>query len=104
MVLAGLVLAGLTPILRDAITHVARPQIRNRGTVCGSLAHADPAAELPAVMIALDAKLTVASHAETRGVPADDFFVFHLTTALEPDEMLLHVEVADAQPRTYSSF
>jgi carbon-monoxide dehydrogenase medium subunit len=92
------------PLLRDAIAQVAHPQIRNRGTVCGSLAHADPAAELPTVMMALDARMTVASRTGVRVIDAADFFVFHLTTVLEPDELLLGVDIADPPPRTYSSF
>jgi carbon-monoxide dehydrogenase medium subunit len=97
-------LADEVPLLRQALLQVAHPQIRNRGTVCGSLAHADPAAELPAVMTALDARMTVASRTGRRTVPAEDFFVFHLTTALEPDELLLGVEFDDLPPGTRTSF
>jgi carbon-monoxide dehydrogenase medium subunit len=97
-------LADEVPLLRQALLQVAHPQIRNRGTVCGSLAHADPAAELPAVMTALDARMTVVSRAGRRVVPAEDFFVFHLTTALEPDELLLGVEFDDLPPGTRTSF
>jgi carbon-monoxide dehydrogenase medium subunit len=97
-------LAATVPMLHAALTQVAHPQIRNRGTICGSLAHADPAAEMPTVMTALDARMTIASHAGTRVVGADDFFVFHLTSALEPDELLLAVEIPDPPPGTYTSF
>jgi aerobic carbon-monoxide dehydrogenase medium subunit len=98
------VLAEELPLLRQALLQVAHPQIRNRGTVCGSLAHADPAAELPAVMTALGARMHVASTAGERTVAAEDFFVFHLTTALEPDELLVGVEVDALQPGTRTSF
>jgi carbon-monoxide dehydrogenase medium subunit len=92
------------PILTQALHQVAHPQIRNRGTVCGSLAHADPSAELPSVMAVLDATFTVASARGTRTIPVADFFEFHLTTALEPDEMLLRVRVNLPGPDTYSAF
>src|ERR1700743_2620672 len=72
------------PVLAEALKQVAHPQIRNRGTVCGSLAHADPSAELPSVMAVLDATFTVASARGTRTLPVAEFFEFHLTTAMEP--------------------
>lgn len=97
-------LADSAPLLTEALPQVAHPQIRNRGTICGSLAHADSSAEMPAVMLALGARMTIASAAGTRTVDADDFFVFHLTTAVEPHELLLAVEFDDAPPRTYTSF
>jgi carbon-monoxide dehydrogenase medium subunit len=97
-------LAASAPLLTEALAQVAHPQIRNRGTICGSLAHADAAAEMPAVMLALDARMTIASAAGTRVVGADDFFVFHMTTAVGADELLLSVEFDDAAPRTYTSF
>jgi aerobic carbon-monoxide dehydrogenase medium subunit len=97
-------LAAAFPLLHTALTRVAHPQIRNRGTVCGSLAHGDAAAELPAVMTALGARMYVASQRGERVVPAEDFFVFHLTTALEEDELLLGVAVDDLPPGTVTSF
>jgi carbon-monoxide dehydrogenase medium subunit len=97
-------LAATAPLLTEAVAQVAHPQIRNRGTICGSLAHADSSAEMPAVMLALDARMTIASKAGTRTVSADEFFVFHMTTAVEPHELLLAVEFDDAPPRTYTSF
>jgi carbon-monoxide dehydrogenase medium subunit len=97
-------LAADLPLLRTALMQVAHPQIRNRGTVCGSLAHADPAAELPAVMTALGANLHVVSQRGERTVAAEDFFVFHLTTALEEDELLLGVSIDDPPPGTTTSF
>lgn len=81
------------PILHEALTNVAHVQIRNRGTICGSLAHADSAAELPSVMVALDAQMTIRSSSGTRTVRAEDFFRFHLTSDLEPNELLTEIEV-----------
>jgi carbon-monoxide dehydrogenase medium subunit len=96
--------AAVLPVLTEALSQVAHPQIRNRGTICGSLAHADPAAELPSVMSVLDATFTVASARGTRTIPVEDFFEFHLTTALEPDELLLRVRINLPGPGTYSVF
>ncbi len=81
------------PLIAHAMRYVSHPAIRSRGTVGGTLAHADPAAELPAVMVALDATMTVRGPAGTRKVPASDFFVTHLTTAMEEGEMLSEVHV-----------
>jgi aerobic carbon-monoxide dehydrogenase medium subunit len=79
------------PLLVEAMRLVAHPPIRHRGTVCGSLAHADPASELPAVAIALGATLVVRSASGTRLVSADDFFQGGFTTALVSEEMLAEV-------------
>ncbi len=79
------------PLLAEAIGLVAHPPIRHRGTVCGSLAHADPAAELPAVALALGATLVARSAAGDRLVPAADFFQGAFATALAPDELLAEV-------------
>lgn len=76
------------PLLYEAMPHIAHAQIRNRGTLGGSLAHADPAAELPAVCVACEAQLTIAGPRGERGVLARDFFKGLFTTALEPDELL----------------
>jgi carbon-monoxide dehydrogenase medium subunit len=97
-------LAGVLPLLGQALAHVAHPQIRNRGTVCGSLAHADPAAEMPTVLSVLDASFTLASERGVREVPVAEFFQFHLTTALEPDEVLLEVRIRRPEPGTRSAF
>lgn len=83
----------LTPLVARTMPHIAHPQIRNRGTFGGSLAHADPAAELPAVATALDATMGVRSAQGEREIAASDFFVDLLTTALEPDELLTHVDL-----------
>jgi CO/xanthine dehydrogenase FAD-binding subunit len=81
------------PLLAAAAPFVAHPQIRNRGTVGGSLAHADPAAELPAVMVALGARLRLVRGGGERWVAARDFYLGLLTTALGPDEMVAEVAV-----------
>ena len=92
-------LAERYPLVGAALAHVGYPAIRNRGTVGGSIAHGDPAAELPAVALALDAELVVRSAARgTRTIPASEFFLGTFTTALEPDELL--VEVRLPAPRT----
>lgn len=91
------------PLLRQAIAHVAHVQIRSRGTVCGSLAHADPAAELPAVAVALGATLVAERRGGSRSVAAEDFFRSYFTTALEPDEVLTEVRLPPAEG-TFGAF
>ena len=80
------------PLLLDGLRWVGHAQIRNRGTVGGSIAHADPAAELPVVCTALDARMRVRSADGERTVDAKDFFVTHLMTAVQPDELLTEIE------------
>jgi carbon-monoxide dehydrogenase medium subunit len=84
-------IAERVPILREAAYFIAHPQIRSRGTICGSIAHADPAAELPALALALDAKMTLTSAKAARTVAAEDFFQSFFTTALEANEILTEV-------------
>ena len=86
-------IAAHAPLLKKAITHVAHPAIRNRGTIGGSLAHADPAAEVPACMLALDACLVVRSKGGERRIAAADFFQGIFQTALSDDELLVAVEL-----------
>jgi aerobic carbon-monoxide dehydrogenase medium subunit len=81
------------PLLAAALPHVAHPQIRTRGTIGGSLAHADPAAELPAVMLALEATFTLRRSTAERRLSAASFFTGLFATALEPDELLVAVAV-----------
>ncbi|MGH7796273.1 MAG: FAD binding domain-containing protein [Candidatus Binatia bacterium] len=76
------------PLLREAASYIAHPQIRSRGTICGSLAHADPAAELPALAVALDAELVAEGPIGTRTISSDSFFVSYFTTRLEFNEIL----------------
>ena len=81
------------PIIATAIPHIAHFQIRNRGTIGGSLAHSDPAAEIPALCLALDAEITAASGSGERTIAASDFSLGLLTTALEPEELLTQVRL-----------
>jgi carbon-monoxide dehydrogenase medium subunit len=83
--------AARVPLLADALPWVGHTAIRNRGTIGGSLAHADPAAELPAVAVCLDARFTVREAGGTRTIGARDFFKGYLTTALAPTEMLTEI-------------
>src|SRR5271154_3461156 len=76
------------PLLRGAISHVAHYQIRNRGTVGGSLAHADPAAELPGIAVTCEAEITLVGAAGARTVHAADFFTGPLSTLRQPDEII----------------
>jgi CO/xanthine dehydrogenase FAD-binding subunit len=85
--------AARVPLLYETMPHVAHVQIRNRGTVGGSLAHADPAAELPAVTMALSGRFRLRSQAGERWVPADQFFVGLFATVLEPDELLVEISL-----------
>jgi carbon-monoxide dehydrogenase medium subunit len=93
-----------TPLLADVMPHVAHPQIRNRGTLGGSLANADPAAELPVIMLALEARLKVRSARGERWVAAPDFFAGMFTTDLAADEMLVEIELPFTPTRTGWSF
>ncbi|MDQ6674328.1 MAG: xanthine dehydrogenase family protein subunit M [Chloroflexota bacterium] len=77
------------PLLVEAMGYVGHQAIRSRGTLGGSLAHADPAAEMPAVAVCLDAQLSVVGPRGRRTIAAEDFFLGFLTTALEPDEILV---------------
>jgi CO/xanthine dehydrogenase FAD-binding subunit len=92
------------PLVHAATMHIAHPQNRNQGTVGGSLAHADPAAEYPAVAAVLDAEFRVAGPNGERTIGASDFFVTYLTTALEPTEILIEVRLPALPPRTGWSF
>ena len=80
-------------LVSAAVPHIGHFQIRNRGTVGGSLSHMDPAAEWPAVALVLDAVMVAASVRGRREIAADDFMVGPQTTALEPDELLVEVAV-----------
>lgn len=93
-----------SPLLEEAMPHVAHPQIRNRGTLGGSLVHADPAAELPVIMVALEARLKARSTSGERWIAAGDFFAGMFTTSLVPDEMLVEIELPASAPQTGWSF
>ena len=86
-------LATAHPLLRAAVTHVAHYQIRNRGTVGGSIAHADPAAEMPGIVVTCDAEITVVGKSGQRKIAASDFFVGALMTTLEPDEIITEIKL-----------
>ena len=92
------------PLIAEAMPQVGDRQIRFRGTLGGSLAHADPAAELPTAALALDAEMTIASHSGKRREPASDFFVSFFTTSLEPDELLLEVRFPAIPPGSGCAF
>ncbi|HSK75252.1 MAG TPA: xanthine dehydrogenase family protein subunit M [Thermoanaerobaculia bacterium] len=96
--------AEAAPLLRDAVPFIAHPQIRNRGTFGGSLAHADPAAELPAVAVALRARFRLQKAGGERWVEASDFFAGLFTTSLEPDELLVEAAIPALAPRTGWAF
>src|SRR5262249_22268656 len=92
------------PLLAEALSYVGYEQIRNRGTLCGSLAHADPAAELPAVLLALDGFVTVQNVRMKREIAARDFFQSCLTTSLSKDEMVLEASIPETPPEAGCSF
>jgi carbon-monoxide dehydrogenase medium subunit len=96
--------ARLSPLLAETVPFIAHPQIRNRGTVGGSLAHADPAAELPAVAVALDARFRLQRSGGERWVEARNFFNGLFSTVLEPDEMLVEVALPAPPLRTGWAF
>ncbi|NIS79616.1 MAG: xanthine dehydrogenase family protein subunit M, partial [Anaerolineales bacterium] len=88
------------PLIHATMPGIATPQIRSRGTFGGSIAHADPAAELTAVSVVLDGQFRVQSRNGERWVPASDFFVGMFTTVLEPDELLTEISFPPLAPRT----
>ena len=92
------------PLVTETMPHIAHPAIRNRGTFGGSLAHADPAAELPAVILALNATMVVRSASGTREIPADAFFLGLFSTAVRHGELLTEVRIPPAAPRTGCAF
>ena len=93
-----------TPLLAEAVPFIAHPQIRNRGTIGGSIVNADPAAELPVLMLALGARLKARNVSGERWIEAQDFFAGMFTTALAPDEILVEIELPFLLPRTGWSF
>src|SRR5262252_2883184 len=92
------------PLLAEAMPEIGHVQIRNRGTFGGSVAHADPASELPAVIAALDGELVVTSTRGQRVLKPDAFFVSYFTTALEPSDLLGSVRLPVVPPRTGTAF
>lgn len=96
--LQGDELSAAVPLVRLALPWVGHREIRSRGTVCGSIAHADPSAELPAVACCLEATMVLASSRGTREVAAAEFFTGALSTTVEPDELLMQVAFPVAKP------
>jgi carbon-monoxide dehydrogenase medium subunit len=96
--------ARLAPLLSKAIPHIAHPAIRNRGTIGGSIALADPAAELPACLLALGGEIEIAGRAGRRTVAADTFFKGLFETALAPGEIISAIRIPVAQPRDRFGF
>jgi carbon-monoxide dehydrogenase medium subunit len=92
------------PLLPEAIEHVAHYQVRNRGTIGGSLAHADPASEMPAVALALDAQIEAVGSKGRRMIAAQDLFVGPLMTSLEADEIIVAVHLPAAPPNRRYGF
>ena len=92
------------PLFADALPHIAHPQIRNRGTVGGNLSHADPASELPAIAMAMHARMRIKSARGERELAAADFFVGLLTTDIQVDEMLVEITFQKPPPRSGSCF
>lgn len=92
------------PLVAETMPFIAHPQIRNRGTFGGSIAHADPAAELPALAVVLDMGLTAQSQRGQRQLAAGDFFLGLFETALEPDELLVEVQIPALPARTGVAF
>lgn len=92
------------PLLHQALRLVAHPTIRNRGTTVGSIAHADPSAEMPAVLALLDGTVEAVSRGGARTIPARDFFVGPLETALRPEEMVRSVFFPANPPGTGTTF
>ncbi len=92
------------PILAEAASKIADPQVRNKGTIGGNIAHADPASDLPAVLLALGAKIHLRSQGGSRSVDASDFFVDLLTTSLAENEIITEIEISVLGSGTGSAY
>jgi carbon-monoxide dehydrogenase medium subunit len=92
------------PLMSEAYRYVAHPTVRNRGTLCGSLCHADPAAEMPAVALACGAAMVVRSATGERVVPASEFLQGLYATAVNPDELLVEVRIPVLDPQAGYGF
>jgi len=97
---------GIVPAITDALSVLADPQVRARGTIGGAVAHGDPAADLPAVLMALNGQVVMASHKGEREMPLDDFLQGIYTTDLAEDEVVTHVRISspDARGSAYEKF
>ena len=94
----------ICPLLPECASHIGDVQVRNKGTIGGSLAHSDPAGDWPAAIIALSADLVIAGKNGERTVKADEFFIDLLTTALEPNEILREIRIAKSNGRTGQAY
>ncbi len=103
-VAASELLAQRCPLMVETAEEIGDVQVRNRGTVGGSLAHADPAGDYPAAVLALDAEIIAATSSGTRSIPAREFFVDMLTTQLRPGEIITQVRVPIQKGRTGSAY
>ena len=90
----------ICPLLPECAGHIGDVQVRNQGTIGGSVAHSDPAGDWPAAVIALNAELVVASKGGERSINVDDFFIDLMTTALEPGEILREIRINKSNGRT----
>jgi len=97
-------LKAICPLLPECAGHIGDVQVRNKGTIGGSLAHSDPAGDWPAAIIALNADMIATSQSGDRTIKADDFFVDLLTTALEPGEILREIRINKPQGRTGQAY
>jgi len=97
-------LKGICPLLPDCASHIGDVQVRNKGTIGGSIAHADPAGDWPAAIVALNAEMIVVSKNGERAIKADDFFVDLLTTALEPNEILREIRINKTNGRAAQAY
>src|SRR3989440_7103619 len=94
----------ICPLLPECAASIGDVQVRNKGTIGGSLAHADPSADWPAAILALDAELVAVGAQGERSIKASDFFVDMLTTALEPNEILREIRIAQPKGRTGQAY
>src|SRR3972149_1882595 len=97
-------IAAHAPLLHEAIPNIAHSQIRNRGTIGGSIAHADPASELPVVCLALGARMLAKSKSAERWIDSREFFSSMFTTTLKPVELLVEIEFPEMPPNTGYAF
>src|SRR2546423_170399 len=94
----------ICPLLPDCASHIGDVQVRNKGTIGGSVAHADPAGDWPAAIVALNAEMIAVSKNGERTIKADDFFVDLLTTALEPGEILREIRINKTNGRAAQAY
>jgi carbon-monoxide dehydrogenase medium subunit len=102
LVATSSILKARCPVVSDAAATIGDPQVRNRGTIGGSLAHADPSADMPAAMLALDAEIHLRSARGSRQVKASEFFQDLFTVSMEPDEIITAVQFAPVKASAYA--